>query len=43
MTCHNCQHCKARVGLLGRFDYCLLYARQVVQRCADFKPRGAGK
>lgn len=25
MTCHNCIHCKARVGLLKRWSFCTRY------------------
>ena len=42
-TCQSCHHCKARVGLLGRWDFCTLYHKPAGVKCADFKPKLAGK
>lgn len=42
-TCATCKHCKARVGLLKRWDYCTKYATPSNRRCVDYVPRLLGK
>lgn len=42
-ACQNCKHCKARVGLLKRWDFCTRFHTAAHQRCADFRPKGLGK